>query len=78
MFARDLCHSRIEHFRNAIAFKLKRQSEAIPQIFNRQSSIPACPGWVSGATRFRLPSVTGKGQIIEFGSGNAELCHCGF
>ena len=25
--------------------KLKRQSEAIPQIFNRQYSIPACPGW---------------------------------
>ena len=39
MFANDLCHSQIEYFRNAIAFKLKRQSEAIQHIFNLQSSI---------------------------------------
>ena len=26
-------------------FKLKRQSEAIPQIFNLKYSIPAWPGW---------------------------------
>jgi hypothetical protein len=30
---------------------LKRQSEAIQQIFNRQSSIPACQGW--GITHIR-------------------------
>jgi hypothetical protein len=43
MFAPDLYHSRIEYLSNYI--DLKRQSEAIPQIFNLQYSIPACPGW---------------------------------
>jgi hypothetical protein len=53
MFAHDLCHSHIEYFRNDIDFNRKDRAtrgasacaaRAIPQIFNRQSSIPACPG----------------------------------
>ncbi len=48
MFAHDLCHSRVEYFRNSIDFNRKDRAtrgasacaaRAIPQIFNLQSSI---------------------------------------
>jgi hypothetical protein len=48
MFAHDLCHSQIEYFRNAIDPNRKDRAKRNHKssIFNRQSSIPACPGWV--------------------------------
>ena len=48
MFAHDLCDSRIEYFRNAIDLNRKDRAKRYHKssIFNRQYSIPACPGWV--------------------------------
>jgi hypothetical protein len=48
MFAHDLCHSQVEYFRNAIDFNRKDRAKRYHKssIFNLQSSIPACPGWV--------------------------------
>ena len=58
MFAHDLCHSQIEYFslrlgdptaRRGMLSHLNRKDRAKryhkSSIFNRQYSIPACPGW---------------------------------
>jgi hypothetical protein len=54
MFAHDLCHSQVEYLSNSIDFNRKDKAtrgasacaaRAIPQIFNRQYSIP---DWVKG------------------------------
>ncbi len=59
MFAHDLCHSQIEYFSNSIDLNRKDRASLLRRngyegreryhkssIFNRQYSIPACPGWV--------------------------------
>jgi hypothetical protein len=48
MFAHDLCHSRIEYLSNSIDLNRKDRAKRYHKssIFNRQYSIPACPGWV--------------------------------
>ena len=47
MFAHDLCHSQIEYLSNAIDLNRKDRAKRYHKssIFNRQYSIPACPGW---------------------------------
>ena len=58
IFAYDLWHSQIEYLSNSIDLNRKDRAKpparrgctptprrAIPQIFNRQYSISACPGW---------------------------------
>jgi hypothetical protein len=47
MFAHDLCHSQIEYLSNSIDFNKKDRAKRYHKssIVNRQSSIPACPGW---------------------------------
>jgi hypothetical protein len=47
MFAHDLCHSQIEYLSNSIDFNRKDSAKRYHKtsIFNRQYSIPACPGW---------------------------------
>ncbi len=81
MFAHDLCHSPIEYFRNSTrreplgrTIDLNRKDRAQryhkSSIFNRQYSIPACPGWVyvnSEATRlmFRATSVQASSRSVQ-------------
>jgi hypothetical protein len=47
MFAHDLCHSRIEYFKNVIDLDRKDRAKRYHKssIVNLQSSIPVYPGW---------------------------------
>jgi hypothetical protein len=47
MFADDLCHNQIEYLANSIDLIRKDRAKRYHKssIFNRQYSIPACPGW---------------------------------
>jgi hypothetical protein len=55
MFAHDVCHMQVEYLSISIDFKGKDRAtrgasacaaRAIPQIFNHQYSISACPAWI--------------------------------
>jgi len=47
MFAHDLRHSQIKYLSNSVDLNRKDRAKRYHKssIFNRQYSIPACPGW---------------------------------